>query len=85
MYICRFLTIRFPLNLAPKCRKWHLRDSIFQNIQVGMPPDSPRNLAPLALGFRAYALGNQSQKYLDPPLGQKLVLLSNSIVMIMNA
>ena len=54
MYICRFLTIRFPLNLAPKCRKWHFRDSRFQNFQGGIPPDRPRNLSPLALDFRAY-------------------------------
>ena len=58
MYICRILTIRFPLNLAPKCRKWHFRDSIFQNFPEGMPPDSPRNLAPLALEFRAF--GNRN-------------------------
>ena len=54
MYICHFLTIRFPLNLAPKCRKCHFRDSRFQNFRGSMPPDLPRNRAPKVHDFRAF-------------------------------
>ena len=67
-YICRFLTIRFPLNLAPKCRKCHFRDSRFQNFRGIMPPDPLEILHLWRSIFAPSALGNQSQKSLHPPL-----------------
>ena len=47
------MTVRFPLNLAPNCRKWNFRDSRFQNFPGKHAPGPPRNLTPSALDFCA--------------------------------
>ena len=53
-YICRFLTIRFPLLDCPK-----VQEMAFQRLQISKfhgehAPGPPRNLTPSALDFRAF-------------------------------
>ena len=66
MYICRFLTIRFPLNLAPKCRKWHFRDSRFQHFQGGHGPGHPQKSR--AFGPRFSRLRRSESSYKNPQI-----------------
>ena len=60
-YICRFLTIRFPLYLASKCRKWHFRYSRFQSFRGSMP-SNPLEISCLCPRFSRLRRSESSHK-----------------------
>ena len=68
-YICRFLTIRFPLLHCPK-----VQEMAFQRLQISKfhgeaCPRTPLEISRLRRSiFAPLALGKQSQKSLHPPL-----------------